>query len=66
MNYQLEDKVYFPSDAAPFIVVGIRKTTIEIEGDFSGGTHNVCQRDWVKKSEVKPFDERALRRLEDQ
>ena len=28
-------------------VVGIRKTQVELEGDYSGGTHNVCQKDWV-------------------
>ena len=27
-------------------VVGIRKEEVELEGDFSGGTHNVCQKDW--------------------
>jgi hypothetical protein len=28
----------------PFKIVGIRENQIEIEGDFSGGTHNVSQR----------------------
>ena len=27
-------------------VVGIRKNEVELEGDYSGGTHNVCQKDW--------------------
>jgi len=27
-------------------IVGMRKKTVELEGDYSGGTHNVCQRDW--------------------
>jgi hypothetical protein len=30
----------------PFKVVGIRENTVELEGDFSGGTHNVTQKDW--------------------
>ena len=30
----------------PFKIVGIRENQIELEGDFSGGTHNVCQKDW--------------------
>ncbi len=30
----------------PFKVVGIREKQVELEGDFSGGTHNVCQKDW--------------------
>lgn len=55
-EYKLGDEVYYPCDAAPFAVVGIRKEEIEIQGDFSGGTHNVCQRSWVPLSEVKPFD----------
>lgn len=28
-------------------IVGIRKTEIELEGDYSGGTNNVTQKDWV-------------------
>lgn len=28
-------------------IVGIRKTTVELEGDWSGGTHLVCQSDWM-------------------
>lgn len=27
-------------------VVGIRENEIELEGDYSGGTHNVIQKDW--------------------
>jgi hypothetical protein len=28
-------------------VVGLREDSVELEGDWSGGTHNVCQRDWM-------------------
>lgn len=28
-------------------VVGITDTELWLEGDYSGGTHNVCQRDWL-------------------
>lgn len=28
-------------------VVGIRTDQVELEGDFSGGTHNVTQKDWL-------------------
>lgn len=31
----------------PFKVVGIREDHLELEGDYSGGTHNVTQRDWI-------------------
>ena len=36
----------------PFKIVGIRENEIEIEGDFSGGTHRVSQKDWVKEDDV--------------
>lgn len=29
-------------------IVGIREKHVELEGDYSGGTHNVCQRDWER------------------
>lgn len=28
-------------------IVGLKETEVELEGDWSGGTHNVCQRDWM-------------------
>lgn|SRR5690349_4777058 len=28
-------------------IVGIKETELELEGDFSGGTHNVTQRQWL-------------------
>jgi hypothetical protein len=31
----------------PMRVVGIRKDQVELEGDWSGGTHGVCQKDWI-------------------
>jgi len=36
----------------PFKIVGIRENQIELEGDFSGGTHNVCQKDWFDENRV--------------
>jgi hypothetical protein len=40
-------------------VVGIREKEVELEGDYSGGTHNVTQRFWEKieglRSEKQPF-----------
>ena len=52
-NFKLGDKVYHKADAAPFEVVGIRKTTVEIQGEWSGGTHNVNQKWWVNHTEIK-------------
>jgi hypothetical protein len=28
-------------------IIGIRKNEVELQGDYSGGTHNVCQSDWL-------------------
>ena len=28
-------------------IVGIRKHEVELEGDYSGGTHNVTQKSWM-------------------
>jgi hypothetical protein len=30
----------------PMKVVGIREKEVELEGDYSGGTHRVCQKSW--------------------
>lgn len=31
----------------PMKIVGIRADEVELEGDYSGGTHAVCQKDWM-------------------
>lgn len=36
----------------PFKIVGIRENQVELEGDFSGGIHNVSQRDWFDDHRV--------------
>jgi hypothetical protein len=51
------DLVYYPVDAAPFIVNGIRKDEVEIYGDWSGGTNNAIGAGWVKLAEIQPYDE---------
>jgi hypothetical protein len=33
-------------------VVGIRETEVELQGDYSGGTHRVIQKDWLPISGV--------------
>ena len=35
------------SHKEPLKVVGVRETELELEGDYSGGTHNVCQKQWM-------------------
>lgn len=60
-NFKLRDKVYHRADAAPFEVVGVRKTTVEIQGDWSGGTHNVKQKAWVNYTEIQPYDETKVK-----
>ncbi|MGN6417776.1 MAG: hypothetical protein ACTHMC_09810 [Pseudobacter sp.] len=54
-QYKLGDLVSHPTDLAPFKVVGIRENELEIEGDFSGGTHNVCQIGWVPIEDISPY-----------
>ena len=36
----------------PFKIVGIRENEVELEGDFSGGTHSVTQKDWFSEDKV--------------
>lgn len=39
------DEIYDGKE--PMKVVGLRKKSVELEGDFSGGTHNVSQTSWL-------------------
>lgn len=46
-EYKLYDKVvtdYYRDEV--FTIIGIRETELELQGDWSGGTNNVCQRSW--------------------
>lgn len=53
-DYYMGEKVMVPSiDLAPFKVKGIMEGKLLVEGDFSGGTHNVCQSDWIDISLVE-------------
>jgi hypothetical protein len=36
----------------PFKIVGVRENEVELEGDFSGGTHNVVQKYWFNDEDV--------------
>lgn len=54
-SHKLGDQVWYPSDNCPFKVIGVRFDKVEIEGDFSGGTHNVTQSDWVPMEDVEPW-----------
>ena len=50
MNLQLGQEVYHKDiycGREPMKVVGIREAEVELEGDYSGGTHGVCQKDWM-------------------
>ena len=58
MPYSLGDKVLYPGvDQAPFIVKGIKEDELLLEGDWSGGTHDVCQTGWAPINELKPYKE---------
>lgn len=55
------EKLYWGKE--PMKVVGIREKEVELEGDYSGGTHAVCQKDWLSLEGVllsksdKPYSE---------
>ena len=44
-------------------VVGLREKEVELEGDYSGGTNNVCQKDWMPKEGVL-FSKEDMERIE--
>ena len=49
-SFQIGQTVYHRSvyeHKEPLKVVGILEDKLLLEGDYSGGTHNVCQRDWL-------------------
>ena len=54
-NFKIDDEVKHPCDEAPFKVVGIRKNEVEIEGDWSGGMHYCCEKDWVSSESIKHY-----------
>ena len=48
--FQIGETVYHRTvyeHKEPLKVVGILEDKLLLEGDFSGGTHNVIQRDWL-------------------
>jgi hypothetical protein len=44
------DEIYHGKE--PFRIVGIRENQVEIEGDFSGGVHNIKQKEWIDDNKV--------------
>ncbi len=36
----------------PFTIVGIRENQVELQGDYSGGTHNAVGKQWFNNDEV--------------
>ncbi len=60
-KYRLRDKVTCGrgyNHGEVFTVVGIREHELELEGDWSGGTHNVSQKDWVPISDCRLVEQR--------
>ena len=50
MKYQLNETVYHKDVydyKEPLTVKGIKEKELLLEGDYSGGTHNVSQSDWL-------------------
>lgn len=57
-KYQLGDLVWCKSDNCPFEVVGVRPTTTEIHGDWSGGMAPAYIGEgvsWVSNNEIEPW-----------
>lgn len=53
-SFNLDDIVFMDSvynGMEPLKIVGVRKYEVELEGDYSGGTHPVIQKQWVSKME---------------
>lgn len=51
-DFELFDKVCHPEiyyGNEIFTIVGIRVNELELQGDWSGGTHAVIQRGWFKR-----------------
>ena len=49
-SFRIGDTVYHRSvyeHKEPLKVVGITEDKLLLEGDYSGGTQNVCQREWL-------------------
>jgi hypothetical protein len=49
-SFQIGQTVYHRNvyeHKEPLKIVGILEDKLLLEGDFSGGTHNVIQRDWL-------------------
>lgn len=63
------EKLYWGKE--PMKVVGIREKEVELEGDYSGGTHAVCQKDWLpiegillSKSETMTTEQNEIKSAE--
>ena len=49
-NFKIGQKVYHRdiyNHKEPMKIVGIRENQLELEGDYSGGTHNIIQKSWM-------------------
>ena len=44
-------------------IVGIRKNQVELKGDYSGGTNNVCQSDWETLEGVITYEQHIANQI---
>ena len=44
-------------------IVGIRKNQVELKGDYSGGTNNVCQSDWETIEGVITYEQHIAKEI---
>jgi hypothetical protein len=44
-------------------IIGIKKDKVELEGDYSGGTNNVCQSDWEAIQGVITYEQHIAKEI---
>lgn len=63
-NFKIGETVYHRSvyeHNEPLKIVGITEDSLLLEGDFSGGTHNVIQRSWMPIKGVSRIKNHAFK-----
>lgn len=64
MDVQIGQIVYHRdvySHREPLKIVGIRENELELEGDYSGGTHSISQKQWLPIKGVSRIYNHALK-----
>ena len=65
-NFKLRQIVYHRSvyqHKEPLKIIGIKENELELEGDFSGGTHNIIQSNWLPIKGTSRIKNHAFKKL---